>query len=84
MLRINMDDKEAKERVAEIKGFYMHLVVYVVINLFLFWVNKSQGGYIWFYWSLFGWGIGIVLHAVSVFLLGKDWEERKVKKITRR
>ena len=36
MLRINMDDKEAKERVAEIKGFYMHLVVYVVINLFLF------------------------------------------------
>jgi hypothetical protein len=38
---------------------------------------------LWFYWPLFGWGIGIFMHAVYVFGLGRwfgsDWEEKRTK-----
>jgi hypothetical protein len=73
----------------EIRGFYTHLVVYVLVNLFLLVLNvlTSRGDW-WFYWPLFGWGIGVVAHAFSVFsgfgVWGKDWEERKIKELMNR
>ncbi len=78
--------EEAKERVQELKGFYQHLVVYALGNVFLFVVNvlTSPGNW-WFYWPLFGWGICIVIHWASVFwrggLWGKAWEERKIREL---
>jgi len=73
--------QKAKGRVEEIKDFYTHLIVYVVINLMLFSINMitSPGG-LWFIWPLMGWGVAIVLHAVRVFAgtLGTDWEEKKI------
>ena len=40
---------------------------------------------LWFYWPLFGWGIGMATHAVRVFGFGRwfgpDWEEKKIKEI---
>ena len=85
-----MDDqteyKRAKMRVGAIRGFYQHLQTYVLVNSFLFVLNllTSPGDW-WFYWPLLGWGIGLVSHAVSVYgmgsLWGKDWEERKIKRI---
>ncbi len=78
--------EEAKKRVQDIKGFYQHLLVYVLGNLFLLVVNAlTTFGSWWFHWTLFGWGIGIVVHGVSVFwrggLWGKEWEERKIRKL---
>ena len=39
--------------------------------------------YLWFFWPLLGWGIGVVFHGIKVFnympFIGKDWEERKIK-----
>ena len=72
-----------------LKGFYVHLTIYLIVNAFIFGINMitSPKTY-WFYWPLLGWGIGLLIHAVSVFLfegfLGKDWEERKVKEYVRR
>ena len=41
----------------------------------------------WFLWAAFGWGIGIIFHAIKTFNLnpffGKGWEERKIKEIMR-
>jgi hypothetical protein len=38
---------------------------------------------LWFFWVIFGWGIGLFFHALEVFklvpFLNKDWEERKIK-----
>lgn len=78
--------KKAKERVAELKGFYVHLVVYFVVNLVMVIYNLIvTPEHLWFIWPLFGWGIGISVHALSVFLkgrlFGKDWEEKKIKEI---
>ena len=83
-----MDDQtryeEAKKRVTEIKDFYHHLVVYGVVNVVLIILNlMTSPGYYWFVWPLFGWGIGVALHGVSVFggFWGRSWEERKIKEL---
>ena len=78
--------KRAKLRVEELKGFYSHLVVYVVINLGLFLIDFATGrDSWWFYWPLVGWGIGLLIHAAFVFAIegprGHSWEERKVREL---
>ena len=81
--------ERARKRVEEIRGFYTHLATYIVTNLFLFILNyvTSRGNW-WFYWPLFGWGIGLVAHGVSVFgfggIFGHGWEERKIREIMER
>lgn len=75
----------AKERVGAIKKFYMSLISYFVFIGFLaalnYWIDQWR--YPWFLWAAFGWGVGLVFHAVKVFGLnpffGKNWEERKIK-----
>ena len=82
-----MDDEryeKAKKRVEELKGFYSHLVVYIVIITFLAVVNfLTAPGFWWFLFVAFFWGIGLVAHALSVFsrrgLFSKDWEDRKIR-----
>lgn len=82
--RMNYED--AKEQVIQIRGFYMHLAAYLLVNLFLFVTNwlTSPGDW-WFHWPLFGWGIGLALHGMSVFfeggMWGKQWEEKKIKEL---
>jgi len=85
-----MDDQAAydaaKKRVRQLRGFYVHLIVYVLVNAPLVGINLATSpGALWFYWPLLGWGIGIVAHAASVFgtgrFLGKEWEERKIKEL---
>ena len=76
--------QEAKERVEEIKGFYFHLITYIVINAVLVVINLlTSPEYLWFIWPIIGWGVGLVIHGFSVFgnFLGKSWEERKIKEI---
>lgn len=76
------------KRVKELKGFYKHLAVYLVVNVILLVVNYFQlkPGEEFFrfatFSTLFFWGIGLVFHAVNVFakniFLGSDWEEKKI------
>jgi hypothetical protein len=85
-----MDDSEryrkAKERVEEIRSFYVHVVTYVAVNIVLFLINfmVSRGAW-WFYWPLLGWGIGLFFHWFNVFgsrsFLGDRWEEKKISEI---
>lgn len=76
--------EEAKKRVTELKEFYHHIVVYLIVNAILFFINiMTSPGYLWFLWPLLGWGIGIAFHALSVFgdFWGRSWEERKIREI---
>lgn len=83
--------KAARKRVKDIKSFYVHLVVYLAVNIFLILVNSGITSFgNWnlemsnFYTALF-WGIGLAAHWASVFgpglFLGKNWEERKIKEL---
>ncbi len=72
----------AKKRVDELKGFYGNIVAYCVVIPFLIFVNyQTAWGYKWFWFPLFGWGLGIVIQAFTVFGYGSDWEERKIREI---
>ena len=83
--------ENALKRVKRVKGFYMHLMVYVVINLLIVMINiqnlKAGESYFKlenFFTALF-WGIGLLSHFLSVFgpnlFLGKNWEERKINEL---
>ncbi|MCU4788394.1 2TM domain-containing protein [Bacillus cereus] len=73
----------AKKRVENLKVFYIHLTVYILVNLMLFFINiSSDSSKLWFLYPLGGWGIGIVIHGLTTFpfgIFGKEWEERKIK-----
>jgi 2TM domain len=77
----------AHARVQALKGFYTHATAYVLVNIGLFVINLLTGGGWWFYWPLLGWGIGLGIHALSVFgfrgggTWGRDWEERKTREL---
>ena len=79
----------AQERVKKIKGLYTHAFVYVIVDaLIIFSIARElpdnetlfQPGV---FSTAFFWGIGLLGHALSViipeFILGKDWEERKIQ-----
>lgn len=83
--------ERAKKRVRAVSGFYRHLMVYILVNVFLivvYYVNLDPGEkFLKFgtFSTAFFWGIGLAFHALSVFsnnvFFGKDWEERKIQEI---
>jgi hypothetical protein len=94
---INKTDKmiRAKKHVDELKGFYIHLLVYVLVNIFITSVTviaRVNGGesfgaaffsFASFSTAIF-WGIGLAFHAAKVYsfspFFSKDWEERQIQK----
>jgi len=84
MDKSSQEYKDAKKRVDDKKSFFMHVMIYLLVNAGLFALDVAQGGDWWFYWAAIGWGIGLVIHA-AVFLLessilSKDWEQREIEK----
>lgn len=76
--------ERAKKRVDELKGFYSHLAIFILINVILILINLfTSPGIWWFYWVTIFWGIGLIFHAASAFGRGRffsrDWEEKKIQ-----
>jgi hypothetical protein len=80
----------AYKRVRKIKGFYSHLMIYILVNIFILIPNTNQyitGNEEFWKWENFSttlfWGIGLAIHGLSVFgkniFFSLDWEERKIK-----
>ena len=74
----------AVERVHDIKEFYGSLISYCIVIPFLIFINyRYVPQFHWFWFPMFGWGIGLIFHGFKAFsynpILGKDWEERKIK-----
>jgi len=70
--------KRARRRVEAKIGFYIHLAVYVGVNILLIIINLlTTPRSIWFIWPLLGWGIGIFFHGMSTFV----FSGRKLKEI---
>ncbi|MDX1386454.1 MAG: 2TM domain-containing protein [bacterium] len=61
--------QKAKKRVEAKLGFYIHLTVYLIVNIGLIIVNFiTSPQYLWFWWPLIGWGIGVFFHGMGVFV----------------
>lgn len=77
---------KAQEKVKNIRKFYEHLTVYLICNPIVIAVNLMfSPGYLYFWYSLSGWGVAIVLHGLKAFdrfpFFSKEWEKRKIDKI---
>lgn len=97
-LEPNKRDKKlelAKKRVQELKGFYVHLSIYIAVNTLITLLKivrntnngESLGEAIWDFGTFavwIFWGIGLVFHALKVFsinpIFNKDWEQRQIRK----
>ncbi|XLS28000.1 2TM domain-containing protein [Flavobacteriaceae bacterium M23B6Z8] len=82
--------EKARERVKKIKGYYVHIAIFIVINSFILVNAYIRSTYVeesFWQWSTFTtliiWGIGLGFHTYGVFgqqlLFSKEWEERKLK-----
>jgi hypothetical protein len=62
----------ARKRAGAKMGWYIHAAVYVVMNLFIFSISQyGFGTRRWSIYPLLGWGVGLALHGIAVFFLGK-------------
>lgn len=74
--------ERASKRVKELKGFYGNLMSYCLVIPFLIFVNLyTSPKHLWFWWPMLGWGIGLASHALQVFGIGRNWEEKQIQKI---
>ncbi|MDR2622331.1 MAG: 2TM domain-containing protein, partial [Dysgonamonadaceae bacterium] len=49
--------ERAERRVDELRGFYVHLLIYCIVNTGLCLINYfSSPQHLWFFWPLLGWG----------------------------
>jgi hypothetical protein len=66
-------EARARRRVRRKIGFFIHLLVFVLVNGALYLVNQSTGEPRWHHWPLMGWGLGLAIHGLVTFLsLGTD------------
>ena len=66
----------AKKRVDNLKGFYSNLLAYCLVIPFLIFINlMTVPEYLWFWYPLIGWGIGICFHAFGVLTINLDLEK---------
>ena len=75
----------AKKKVEEIRGFYIHLMVYLIFVPFFIWLNYRTTSFPWALFPIVGWGIGLLCHGFEAFgyspFFGKNWEQRKIREL---
>ena len=92
----NIKYLNAKKRVKQVKGFYIHALVFVLVNAFIIMMKVINGQHvagepqikISQFLTIIIWGVGLVAHGLTVFLpnfiLGKNWEEKKISELMER
>lgn len=61
-------ERLARKRAGAKLGWYIHAGVYILINLLLVTLSAASGSH-WAVFPAVGWGIGLVVHGVVVFLV---------------
>jgi len=76
----------ARKKAREIKGLYIHVVVFCAVIPILTAVNLIfVPDFYWFPFSAIGWGTGLLFHWMEVKnitpFFGREWEARKTKQL---
>jgi sensor histidine kinase YesM len=84
----HLDDSSyvrARKHVEELQGFYYSLISYVFVIPFLIfiWYQFTPYTIQWFWFPMFGWGLGLTIQAFRVFVnggaFGRNWERKKIE-----
>ena len=80
-------EEDAIERVQNLKGLYVHTVLFVTIILGLLLLNLViSPSQLWIKYVAVSWGFALCLHAIIFYstagLFGTAWEQRKLSEIT--
>jgi 2TM domain len=74
---------EAKCQVVGAEEFYTHLIMFVCVAVLGLGIGAMTGTLWQIAPPLLGWAIGLIGHAIAVFLpqhwFGREWEERKIQ-----
>ena len=63
-------ERLARKRAGAKLGWYLHAAVYLIVNLTLIALNVVLEQRRWAVFPALGWGLGLALHCVSVWVLG--------------
>jgi len=75
----------ARKHVDDLKEFYYSLISYIIIIPFLtfIWYKFTPHQIQWFWFPMFGWGVGLLFQAYKVYVndgvLGRNWEKKKIE-----
>ena len=83
----------ARRMVRALRGWYIHLMVYVLVNGWLWfrfyyfgtpsWSHYQTTGWPWPLSTTLAWGLGLAIHGTLVWMRlsrwGRDWEQRKIQ-----
>ena len=73
-------ERLAQKRAGAKLGWYVHALVYVCVNLYIFAASRyGFGERPWSAFPLLGWGLGLAFHGLSVFVLGGNLRDRLVQ-----
>lgn len=86
----NIQYANAQNRVRQERKFYIHLVVFVIVNFISNYsdFHQKENWTVENKWGLLLWAFALLNHGLSVFLpnfiFSKNWEERKMQEILRK
>ena len=69
----------ARKRAGRKFGFYIHAFVFVAVILGLTAINYFTSSRPWTLFPFLGWGLGLAIHAFTVFSGLSDWKQRLVQ-----
>jgi len=74
-------ERRARRRVGTKIGFFIHALVFTLVNAGLYAIDSATGGHHWHLWPLTGWGLGLAIHGIvtAVSLAGGGWRERMLQ-----
>ena len=70
-------EREARRRVGMKMGFYIHALVFVLVNVGLVALNLAVGGTRWAHFPAFGWAVGLAIHGIVVFARAQGYALRE-------
>ncbi|MFO6420266.1 2TM domain-containing protein [Hylemonella sp. W303a] len=76
-------ERRARRRAGAKLGWIIHATVYVAVNLLLM-ILSAQSPRGWAIYPAVGWGMGLVIHGLVVFVLTSGVHERLVQRERRR
>ena len=81
-----VDGARVGDRPDAVRGFRVHVVAYTIGNGVLILIDLLTPGSWWFFWPMFGWGVGVAAHWLYVETVNIDgeWAERRTEDIRQR